>query len=66
MRGVRCWGGRGCLPLARQSANLEPMSLQQVLDKSSLLGRATQREPEAVSEKQASQARVDIIAGRLD
>jgi hypothetical protein len=42
------------------------MSLQQVRDKFSLLGRATQREPEAVSEKQALQARVDIIAGRLD
>lgn len=40
------------------------MSLQQVLDKFSLLGRAMQREPEAVSEKQALQARVDIIAER--
>lgn len=50
------------LPGDPQIVNLEPMSLQQVLDTFTLLGSATQREPEAANAVQALQARVDSIA----
>jgi iron complex transport system substrate-binding protein len=52
------------LPGNPQVVNLEPMSLQQVLDTFTLIGAATQRESEAASVVQALQARVDIIAER--
>ena len=52
------------LPGNPQVVNLEPMSLQQVLDTFALIGAATQRESEAASVVQALQARVDIIAER--
>lgn len=52
------------LPGDPQIVNLEPMSLQQVLDTFTLLGSATQRESEAASAVQALQVRVDNIAAR--
>ena len=52
------------LPGNPQVVNLEPMSLQQVLDTFTLIGGATQRESKAASVVQALQARVDIIAER--
>lgn len=52
------------LPSNPQVVNLEPMSLQQVLDTFTLLGSATQREEEAASVVQALQARVDSVAER--
>ncbi len=52
------------LPGNPQIVNLEPMSLQQVLDTFTLLGSATQRESEAASVVQVLQARVDTIAER--
>lgn len=52
------------LPENPQIVNLEPMSLQQVLDTFSLLGSATQQESEAANAVQALQARVDSIAER--
>lgn len=52
------------LPGNPQVVNLEPMSLQQVLDTFTLLGSATQRESEAASVVQALQSRVDVIRQR--
>jgi len=52
------------LPGKPQVVNLEPMSLQQVLDTFTLIGRATQRELEAVRVVQTLQARVDIVRQR--
>lgn len=52
------------LPGNPQVVNLEPMSLQQVLDTFALIGRATRREPEAASVVQALQARVDSVVAR--
>jgi iron complex transport system substrate-binding protein len=52
------------LPGNPQVVNLEPMSLQQVLDTFTLIGRATQRESTAASVVRALQARVDIVAKR--
>lgn len=52
------------LPGNPQIVNLEPMSLQQVLDTFTLIGQATQFESEASSVVQALQARVDIVAKR--
>lgn len=52
------------LPCNPQVVNLEPMSLQQVLDTFTLIGSATQHESEAASVVQTLQARVDIISER--
>lgn len=52
------------LPGNPQVVNLEPMSLQQVLDTFTLLGSATQHKSEAARVVQALQARVDTVAAR--
>ena len=52
------------LPGNGQVVNLEPMSLQKVLDTFTLLGSITQPGSEAASAVQALQARVDIIRQR--
>lgn len=52
------------LPGNPQIVNLEPMSLQQVLDTFTLIGQATQFESEASNVVQALQTRVDNVAKR--
>jgi len=52
------------LPGNPQIVNLEPMSLQQVLDTFTLIGQATQFESEASNVVQALQTRVDNVSKR--
>lgn len=54
------------LPGNPQVVNLEPMSLQQVLDTFSLIGCATQTELEATKAVASLQARVDSISARSE